>query len=518
MKRTTISIIIVSVLIVCAIVFYVVSEINYLPQKIQQKINEAQVASFHVHCSDVEIDFRARRLVLHHLSLDDSLSQTEIRIPYLKLEGISLWPLLFRHQLKTDYVFVRQPKLQVDQEAPIFKRSEKGNRASPQISFQTDKFSIEQANLNVLEGHSQKDTVASGNADLDFWDVSVGVTENLYQYRGFSFGRARIQIDRGKYVFPNKLYSLLFNKIEFDSQQKMLIMDQAHLVSNMSKYQIGRKSHEETDWLDIRFKGFSMHDIQLNRLLKDTALIISKGDLQDLKASAFKDKRLPFPDKPNTILPAEFINNLPFKLHCDSFLIDHGTVQYAERVKNSTEPGSVRFTNLKVQISELSSIERLIEQPTKMTATANVMDEGLLKAYFIFPNKRFSKPYQVSGKLGKMSVTAFNPILEQNAFVHVSQGKVKSLSFYFQYNNDRADGDLQFEYDDLKIHMLDHHDHSHKKVKSFLLNSFVVHKNNLKSKRNFREGTISFQRDPKKSIFNYWWKSILSGVKSIAIL
>lgn len=518
MKKFTIPIILASALIVCAIAFYVISEVSSLPQKIQQKINDAQVASFQVHCADVEIDYRARRLVLHYLSLNDSLSQTEIRIPYLKLEGISLWPLLFRHQLKMDYVFARQPKLQFDQKAPSFHPSKKGNRASQQISFQTDKLSIEQAKLNVFGKHSQNDTVVSAVADLDFWDASVGKTENSFQYQGLSFDRARIQIDQGKYVFPNKLYTLLFNEIDFDSQQKLLKMNRAHLVSNKSKYQIGRKRNEETDWLDIRFRGFSMHNIQLNRLLKDTALIISKADLQDLTANVFKDKRLPFPDKTNTILPEEFINNLPFKLHCDSFLINHGTAQYDERVENSPKSGSVQFTNLKVKISELSSIEKLIDQPTKMTASANVMDEGRLKAYFIFPNKRFAKPYQVSGKLGKMPITAFNPILEQNAFMHVSQGNVKSLSFYFQYNNDRADGDLQFEYDNLRVHMLDHQDHSHKKLKSFLLNSFVVHKDNLKSKRSFREGTISFQRDKKKSIFNFWWKSILSGVKSIAIL
>jgi hypothetical protein len=29
-----------------------------------------------------------------------------------------------------------------------------------------------------------------------------------------------------------------------------------------------------------------------------------------------------------------------------------------------------------------------------------------------------------------------------------------------------------------------------------------------------RKGNIGFDRDTKRSVFNYWWKSVLSGIKS----
>jgi hypothetical protein len=32
--------------------------------------------------------------------------------------------------------------------------------------------------------------------------------------------------------------------------------------------------------------------------------------------------------------------------------------------------------------------------------------------------------------------------------------------------------------------------------------------------RDKRTGTIEFYRDQKRSIFNYWWKSVFSGIKS----
>ncbi len=117
-----------------------------------------------------------------------------------------------------------------------------------------------------------------------------------------------------------------------------------------------------------------------------------------------------------------------------------------------------------------------------------------------------------------MDIEAFNPMLVQNAAVRVETGNLKRLAFNFTYDDDRSAGDLLFEYDNLKVHILDKEDRTNKKVQSFFTNILVLQKGNIRDDRSFREGTIAFERDKKKSLFNYWWKSLLSGIKSIAIL
>jgi hypothetical protein len=52
-----------------------------------------------------------------------------------------------------------------------------------------------------------------------------------------------------------------------------------------------------------------------------------------------------------------------------------------------------------------------------------------------------------------------------------------------------------------------------KKIGSFLINNFVIEKENQPDK-NFRPGSIEFERDTTRSIFNFWWKSIASGLES----
>ena len=102
--------------------------------------------------------------------------------------------------------------------------------------------------------------------------------------------------------------------------------------------------------------------------------------------------------------------------------------------------------------------------------------------------------------------------------MRVETGNLKRLAFNFTYDDDRSAGDLLFEYDNLKVHILDKEDRTNKKVQSFFTNILVLQKENIRDDRSFREGTIAFERDKKKSLFNYWWKSLLSGIKSIAIL
>ncbi|HEY0769513.1 MAG TPA: hypothetical protein VGD31_04205, partial [Sphingobacteriaceae bacterium] len=51
--------------------------------------------------------------------------------------------------------------------------------------------------------------------------------------------------------------------------------------------------------------------------------------------------------------------------------------------------------------------------------------------------------------------------------------------------------------------------------KTFIINAFLVKKNldeTVPAEK--RSGTIHFERDRSRSIFNFWWKSVFTGVKS----
>ncbi len=49
---------------------------------------------------------------------------------------------------------------------------------------------------------------------------------------------------------------------------------------------------------------------------------------------------------------------------------------------------------------------------------------------------------------------------------------------------------------------------------SFMINDLVVKSNNPKFARKPRVGQVYFERDTQKSVVNYVWKSVLSGLMS----
>ena len=91
------------------------------------------------------------------------------------------------------------------------------------------------------------------------------------------------------------------------------------------------------------------------------------------------------------------------------------------------------------------------------------------------------------------------------------------MDFHFTYDKRESNGEVNLNYNDLKIASLTEKESKTAvdKFKTFLLNTFIIpkKKNQTTSSREGK-GTIQFTRDTKRSIFNYWWKSLFTGIKS----
>jgi hypothetical protein len=367
-------------------------------------------------------------------------------------------------------------------------------------------------------GKTKDDTIFSGLADLEIWEIASGGRQQKHRFKKVSFERMALSLGKGQYHLPGQLYRVLFSGFQYDSDPARLAIGQLKLISNDIKYEIGKKRGAEMDWFDFMANGIEMKDISLDALLAGQAFILAEIRVKNFEGTAFKDKRLPLPDKPDTKLPMEMLDGLPLAFHCDLVALDQANIRYEERVDDSNSAGFVTFNQLQATIKNLSNIDSLIRAPTSMTAKAKVLDKSLLHAEFIFPNKKFPQAYQAKGNLEPLAMDLFNPMLKLNAGMKIESGRLEQLSFNFQYNEEHATGEVIFEYDDLKVLVLDKDGRSAKKFQSFITNTFVVHKKNLRDDTSFREGKVSFGRNKKRSVFNYWWKSLYSGMKSSAIL
>jgi hypothetical protein len=113
-----------------------------------------------------------------------------------------------------------------------------------------------------------------------------------------------------------------------------------------------------------------------------------------------------------------------------------------------------------------------------------------------------------------------NSMLVPATNIKVESGKMKELSFNFTFNAVRSDGELELNYENLKLITFkdspDKGDALEKdNLKSFIMNTFIFRKNMDEDvPEEKRTGAVAYVRDDSRSVFNFWVKSVVSGIKS----
>ncbi len=304
---------------------------------------------------------------------------------------------------------------------------------------------------------------------------------------------------------PAKLYTMRAAKIAFSREQNSLRIDSVSLSPNAGKYEFARLVGKQTDRIVLSIPSIEMDGF---RIEQNSRYAIRAGSIAlSADVEIFRDKRLPFASK-EKILPRDFVKQLPFDLQIDSVLLKKSRILYEEFPEEGDTPGRVLFAGLNASLHNLSSSSN---ENATMHATSGFMEKGKIAVDFVFPADP-DKAYSLNGSLKNLTLSELNPLLIPMAQTEVRSGVLNDLSFQYQYNRLRADGQVTIDYNNLEILTYSKKTNKPNKFATMLISSFVLKKDMNKYER---QGTILFYRDTKRSVINFWWKSIWSGVKSI---
>jgi len=502
----------IALILFIAILFLVLASSFFASSLLLDKINGLKINGIALKAERAEVHLLRNHFVLRTVEITDSAKNT-VLIPEISLDGLHYLRLIFGSKIEVNKLTISSPqlKLQMPFNLPASDSNSKPGIADYEMLFNN----IELKNSTItIKQHSG--LVQFTGFDIRLQKLKKNVKTDSAQ-KQFDFGELEIYADNFQYTFEDSLYVFSAKHLAVNSLEKRVKISEASLVSNYSKYEIGHRTGVETDWYNIVFGAINMDGFELDALKTNQSLQLSFVNFERFEAEIFRDKRLPFPDKPDTKLPMDMINNLPFKLHIDSAFIKDGMVKYEEHVKDAKDAGAIEFTKLHASLFEISNNEILIDVPTLMKIDARLMGGPLLDIVFEFPNKKFPVEHHVTGSLQPMEMSLVNPFLKANLAAEIKHGQINTFRFNFLYDNDIAHGSLLMEYNNLKVNLIDREDNSVKGLKTFLINKIALHSSNQRYENNFQAGKIDFERDKKKSIFNYWWKSLLSGIKSVII-
>lgn len=435
-----------------------------------------------------------------------------LKVDRLEAHGIGIVSLIFRDRLVIDKLTLQGGQLVIDNvllndttlQTQTNVTSGEGLARIDIGAFHTDslKFLLKGDSLNVCSMQAgfiiRHIGIALDNAPVRPADIAykiVSVTADSIQYTP----------EGGTYR-----YSIAGMRFNNDSLQ----LNSVGLKAVYPKYEFAHHAGKQIDVFDLEVDSIRITRFPIPTL-GDSLIQAERIAIVRPSLHVFRDRRMPFVKNHTEPLPMSRFQDLPMAVRVGALDIVDAQIVYEEFPEEGKQSGSIAFDHLYARFDGIDNRDNRFNRFMNLDVNTRFMKSGHLKARFAFPLNP-QNHYYAEGTLDNMELTQLNPTLKHLAKVRIESGKMNTMHFNFDYNDDVSNGSVMMLYENLEMMALKDKDVQEKDgLKSFILNVLFARKNKNDEVRTAkRNGTISFERDKKRSIFNYWWKSLATGIKS----
>ena len=314
--------------------------------------------------------------------------------------------------------------------------------------------------------------------------------------------------------FKNGLHELTSGSVTYNSLKHNILLKDLYVHPLFTKEEFDKKTGFQNDYIHsftnhIEIKGFLE-----NRYLNENVLDFDCLEIGKSKINILKDRRLPFNQNRRPPMPQELLNQSGFTFSADSVKLFPSELVYTEFTDISNDSGSISFSDLILKTGKISNSSN--SKSNNLTINASCLFQNLypLKAKIIFDLADKNFHHAVSGSLGPMPMISLNSFLKNTTGVTIEPGDIKVLDFDFILNRNEATGQLIFAYDNFKINIMDTRGDELRKAKlaSLWANTIIINSKNPKGNK-LEPTAVIYKRDEKRFIINYWFKTILTGIK-----
>ena len=478
---------------------------SYLENKIESKI-----VSLNGKVSSVYINLFARTLHVENLELfPKDGSPYGLNLKKISITGLNLYQILTSDKIIIHELNVQDGRLLYDKSLKVAE--------IVRSSLETQQVFIRNMKLTNILSEIRTDTVVNfstlSNFTIKGFSIKAdSLNEPVYSASAMDCELKNINISRS-----SGMYGMSVSSFSFKSDDKRIIIDSVLLIPNVSKFEFAHKKGEQVGRVNLSVPQIVVEGITLEELI-DSVYSATKVEITSFDLHSFKDKRVPFRRDYNIPLPMESFLKLPYSITVDSLVIKDSrvTIEEIAETETGTKSGRVTFEHINALSGRISNRYSKKDPPsTVLYAKGLMMGSGLISAAFTFPLNG-SPTYYAKGSIGEMPFEKLNPLLGNLIRFRIESGTLNSLKFDFQYNDLQSTGNMEIDYVGVKITGLNK-DHDKSDVKTLLANTIVKNDKSKSLPIEKRTGVINAERDKKRYIFNIWWRSILSGLKSTVL-
>lgn len=427
-----------------------------------------------------------------------------IKVKSLSLNRASIYQLLVNKSIHFHELVIDSGYLNFDKS----KDTTTTSHARPDLAYK--ELLIKNIQLNNVDLHITSDSIESASAHVNgrLTDLKIKLdSATIYSAKTCELLVEKIQVSR-----YSGMYGGSASRLRISTAKQSLEIDSILLIPNYNKYEFAQKKGEQIARLNLSVPRLIIKGLQFEKLF-EKSLIASHVEIHSFDLYSFKDKRLPFLRKQPIPLPMASFIKLPWHISLDSTIITKSHISIEEFPEAGITTGFVTFDNVNASFTKLNNRIKDNENPyATLHATGLIMGTGKITADFQLPLDGKSL-YKAKGSVSQVPFTQFNSILK-TADLRSEGGQLNYLTFNFNYNDERSQGNLEIDYEDLRITVLNKNKNSTNEIKTILINAVVRSNKNQAKAPIKRMGVIDTERNRQKFLFNFWWISLLDGLKS----
>jgi len=514
-KKIFIKILVGIVILMLLIIFLATIFVKpWLGEKIRAELNKENrnyiVEIDKIHILVIKPGIELEGITIHSKQEHGGDRNLEGEIASVKFKGIKLAKAIIKHEIYIGEVTISNSSFRG-------KNPFSGEAIPPVISplnIRIGRILFDRTDL-VMENSSTALSYSVKEGVLRVYDLQIEKQDTLspVTVKHFDFEAGELVS-----VSSDNMYSYIIRGIIYSATSNTLAIDSLYIHPNYTDYDFTSRYKFQTSRIEGGFSNIYVHNFNPESYFISRSFVTSYIEIGKMDLKAFRDKRKEFRhvDKPEF---QNMIYNYPGTIRIDSIGLINGNVTYAAHAEEANFPGSISFNEINAKIYKITNdtIYKTKSAFLELKGDALLMGKGkmtiLLKGRIFDSHNTFS----LNGTLSDLEANELNPILEKNAFVYATSGKIDAMNFSFTANSTKATGKMTMLYHGLDIAVknkrTDDTTAFRERFISLFANRRVLGSNPVPGEE-VREGIIDYERDSERFLFDYCFKSILTGIKS----
>lgn len=490
-----------------------------LKQALVEEFEKQTLHEYTLSLSDLSIGLLSRSVIVENVRIEAGEEIPHIReitADKLTMKGISLLSLISQDMPDFKTIVIERPDVELKERSFTASAISDGQTSEDSLDVSFDKFDLLIRNgQGRIIRDDDTELISVSGIELEASEVDLNI---LMQGTGLLFlNKLNITGENFKWRLPEKYYELTAGDFDFKKNEKTFEVSDLAFTPTLPKYDFSKAYGHQLDRIHLEIPHILLTGLQLDSLAKQhldaDSLFVDNAWLE-----VFRDKHLDRKtgNDPKPLLH-EAARSIDFSFGLNGAGVKNTTIIYEEHKPPSDSSGNISFNKLNATLGPFHTAThpKFSEQPLQLDVSTQFMDAASLDVQIYYPYSQNDNTHVVEARLGATDPNIVSGMLKNVGFVRVESGKVDTLYAEYTLDNEKANGEVTVIYEDLEVSFMNKSDPDNqnlaRKAGDFFTNNFVIKSDNKSDDP--RTGTIDFEREKEKSIFAYWWKALLSGLK-----